>query len=297
MSFLQSYDSSLNSVNTEMSIVDNILNEYEHVCVNEEYAERAKCVYCLENANSRNVSGASRRYCNRFSIHDCMCHVQPVAVSHKCRICCEIEDDIRFIGEEIMRGYLTYAQEVVHSFRTNPDTERRISEMAFRREMLHEFIIHQKIKMERRQTRPEECDDLFSYVSSSDSGYSISEPDLGLEPEAEPESKKDVEKHDDEASSDIDPRVSIGTNEYPLYLPEYDIVPYLNDGGPMRLSDLDVHLSLVHPDDLLQTPTNTPITHHIPTAPMKIRAEPTSPVSPLDDKYEYNDPMDISYTP
>ena len=285
MSFRQNSDSSMNSVNTEMSIVDNILNEYEHVCVNEEYAERAKCVYCLENANSRNVNGASRRYFNRFALTDCACHIQPVAISHKCRICCEIEDDIRFLGEEIMRGYLTYAQEVVHSFRTNPETERSISEMAFRREMLHEFLIHQKIKMERRQTNPEECDDLFSYVSSSDSGYSIPEPEL----------KKDVEHETDDDASDIDPRVSIGTNEYPLYLPEYDKVPYLNDGGPMLLSDLDVPLSLIHPDDL-QTPTNTPITHHIPTAPMKIRSE-REPASPLDDEYEYNDPMDISYTP
>ena len=261
MSFLQTYDSSTNSVNSEISIIDNILNEYDHVCFMEEYAERVKCAYCLETANTRNIQGASRQYCRHFSVDDCTCHIQPFAVSHKCRVCCEIEDDIRFIGDEIMRGYLSYAQEVVHSFRTNPETERRMADMAFRREMMHEFLIHQKIKMERRQTNPEECDDLFSYVSSSDSGETADEPD----PDSVPDD---------------------------LYIPEYDKVPELNDGGPMVLSDLS-GLSLIHPDDVIDdipdAPTYAPITHNIPTAPMKIHEEAPTP--------DYDDPMDISYTP
>jgi hypothetical protein len=257
---MPAYDCSMNSVASQVSIVDNILHEYEHVCVMEEYAERAKCTYCLETANTRNIQGASRRYCQRFSINDCSCHMQPVAISHKCRICCEIEDDIRFLGDEIMRGYLSYAQDVVHSFRTNPDVERRMAEMAFRREMLHEFLIHQKIRMERRETNPEENDDLFSYVSSSDSGKTADEPEM--------------ESFDEEYS----------------YMPEYDRVPELNDGGPMKLSDLSC-LSLIHPDDItdeIPEYTRASITHHIPCAPMKLHEEE----APTPD-----DPMDISYTP
>jgi hypothetical protein len=30
---------------------------------------------------------------------------------------------------------------------------------------------------------------------------------------------------------------------------------------------------------------------------MKIHPEPTTPVSPLDDEYDYDDPMVLSYTP
>jgi len=244
------------------------MSEYEHVCVQSDFSEKPTCRSCI--GRNKTHHQYTRNVRSTGSVSDCCCHTQPVAITQKCGICSEIEGEIKFIQEEIIRQYTCYGIEVSSGLETDPKTERRLAEMTFRGRMLKEFLIHQKIIMARRVDHPEESDDIFSYVSSvpssvdnlSEHSYSDQEEDQDTESFVEKigiVNEPIVPMFSPERAPLFSPERAplFSPERAPLFSPERaPLFNPLNESSHTYDYDIDIltqntsKLSLIHPDDI-----------------------------------------------
>ena len=300
-------------------VVDAIMSEYEHICLQSDFSEKPTCRSCIGRNKTHHQYMRNARITG--SVSDCCCHSQPVAIIQKCGICSEIECEIKFIQEELIRQYTCYGIEVSSGLETDPRTERRLAEMTFRGRMLKEFIIHQKIIMARRVEHPEESDDIFRYVSSVPSSV-----DNLSEHSYSDQEDQDTETFVEKIGIVNEPMVPVFSPERePLFSPEREpLFRPLNESSHTYDYDIDIltqntsKLSLIHPDDIPESIHDLSLNMSFGEETfdeqftnvnyIKFPDRPDNPIAKLDNStnvfrpivdygYENDDPMDISYTP
>lgn len=130
------------------SLFHHISTEYDHTCDYKPSTERAMCLTCISEEETRLVLQHHPNHARKYSRGAmCECELQESHTVYTCSVCDEINREIKFVQSEIIRISTKHAIEVSQTFIVNPSFQRTIEQYAFRCRMLNEFLLHQRVKM------------------------------------------------------------------------------------------------------------------------------------------------------
>ena len=130
------------------SLFHHISTEYDHTCNYTPSTERALCLTCISEEETRLVLQHHPNHARKNSRGAmCECELQESHTVYTCSVCDEINREIKFVQSEIIRISTKHAIEVSQTFIVNPSFQRTIEQYAFRCRMLNEFLLHQRVKM------------------------------------------------------------------------------------------------------------------------------------------------------
>ena len=130
------------------SLFHHISTEYDHMCNYTPSTERAMCLTCISEEETRLVLQSHPNHARKYSRGAmCECELQESHTVYTCSVCDEIKREIKFVQSEIIRISTKHAIEVSQTFIVNPSFQRTIEQYAFRCRMLNEFLLHQRVKM------------------------------------------------------------------------------------------------------------------------------------------------------
>ena len=130
------------------SLFHHISTEYDHMCNYTPSTERAMCLTCISEEETRLVLQSHPNHARKYSRGAmCECELQESHTLYTCSVCDEIKREIKFVQSEIIRISTKHAIEVSQTFIVNPSFQRTIEQYAFRCRMLNEFLLHQRVKM------------------------------------------------------------------------------------------------------------------------------------------------------
>ena len=141
------------------SLFHHISTEYDHMCNSTPSTERALCLTCISEEETRLVLQHHPNHARKNSRGAmCECELQESHTVYTCSVCDEINREIKFVQSEIIRISTKHAIEVSQTFIVNPSFQRTIEQYAFRCRMLNEFLLHQRVKMAQTEEMGEMVD-------------------------------------------------------------------------------------------------------------------------------------------